>query len=68
MNGNDEFPVTKEDIQELYDLACNVGGTFASIRCGEDDDQTKQTRLELEKPYNILAKKIDVLYDKVKVL
>ncbi|MCP4397926.1 MAG: hypothetical protein GY801_11600 [bacterium] len=47
----DEFLVTKEDIQELYELACNVGGTFASIRCGEDDDETRETRLTLEKPY-----------------
>lgn len=67
ING-DEFPVTKEDIQELYDLACEVGGTFASIRCGEDDENTKQTRLELEKPYLPLAKKIDALHEKVKAL
>lgn len=67
ING-DEFPVTKEDIQELYNLACDVGRTFRMIRVGEDDDATKQTRLELEKPYNILAEKIDDLYDRVKAL
>jgi hypothetical protein len=67
IEGNN-FPVTKEDIQELYQLACEVGHIFRMIRVGEDDNKITLTRLELEKPYLPLARKIDSLYTKVKAL
>ena len=62
------FPITKEDIEELHRLACEVGSTFRMIRSGEEDKNSIKTRKELEKPYIPLAKLINKLYEKVKNL
>lgn len=54
--------INTEDAKELNRLFHECGYTFQMCRIGESTDAGRDMRLELEKPYNELAKKWDQVF------